>query len=58
MKDLFWFLFVLVNLIIGGLYLWGAENNRYVCAWLWGIAPTLNLILYCVFEKHIFEESY
>lgn len=58
MKQLFWTIFLIMNLILGGLYLWGADNNRYVCAWLWWIVPTLNLIVYGIFEKTIMEEVY
>lgn len=57
MKQLFFTLFAIMNLVLGGIYLWGADNNRYVCAWLWGIAPTLNLVLYCMFEKELIEEN-
>lgn len=57
MKKLYYVLFVIMNLILGGLYLYGADNNRYICAWLWGIAPTLNMILFGIFEKYIMEDK-
>ena len=57
MKQLFWTIFVIMNLILGGLYCWGADNNRYICAWLWWIVPTLNVILYGIFEKAIMENN-
>lgn len=57
MKQLFWTIFVVMNLFLGGLYCWGADNNRYICAWLWWIVPTLNLIVYGIFEKTIMEDN-
>lgn len=57
MKQLYFVIATIMNLILGGLYLYGADHNRYICAWLWGIAPTLNLILFGLFEKYVMEES-
>lgn len=55
MKPLYYTLAIIINLAMGLLYLWGVENNRYICAWLWGIAPMVNLILFGLFEKYVIE---
>lgn len=52
----FFLLFILMNLILSGLYLWGADNNRYICACMWFAFPILNAILYGIFENKINEE--
>ena len=57
MKQLYFVIATIMNLAMGLLYCWGADHNRYICAWLWGIAPTLNLILFGLFEKYVMEES-
>ena len=57
MKQLYYFIATVANLIMGLLYLWGVENNRHICVYLWIIAPTLNLILFGLFEKYVMEES-
>lgn len=57
MKQLAWTLFITLNIIMAGLYLWGADNNRYICAWLWGIFPLVNITLYGIFEKDIIGET-
>ena len=57
MKQLYFVIATIMNLAMGLLYCWGADHNRYICAWLWGIAPTLNLILFGIFEKYIMEDK-
>lgn len=42
---------ILLNLLIVALYLWGTDNNRYICAALWVIAPFANLALWSLVEK-------
>ena len=42
----------LLNVILTILYLWGLENNRYICLSLWIIGPILNLLVYSLIEKN------
>jgi hypothetical protein len=51
----YFLLFILVNFLFGGLYLWGADHNRYVCAWLWFIIPMVDALFVGLLE-HQMEE--
>ena len=48
-------LFIILNLIMGVTYVWGADHNRYICLALWFIIPILNTVLFGLFEKQINE---
>ena len=58
MKKLFWNIFVIMNLILGVFYVYGADNNRMICVALRFVFPIMNAILYGIFERFIMEESY
>ena len=48
-------LFFLLNTIMGIIYVWGADHNRYICLALWFIFPILNAVLFSLCEKQIEE---
>ena len=50
--------FIIMNLILGIFYVYGADNNRIICLALWFVIPMLNAILYGIFERFIMEENY
>jgi hypothetical protein len=35
--------FILLNLVLAGLYLHCIETNRYICVAMWMFAPMLNI---------------
>ena len=58
MKQVSWMILAITNLLLGSLYLWGADNNRYICAVLWAVIPMANLILYGLLEKNLISNEY
>lgn len=51
----YFLLFILMNLLMGGLYLWGADHNRYVCACLWFVIPIMDLVFFGLSENQMEE---
>lgn len=43
--------FILLNLVLAGLYLHSIEYNRYICAALWFVAPMLNVGLMAILDR-------
>lgn len=48
----------LTNLFFASLYLWGVENNREICLYLWFIVPFVNLILWGIIEAKQETETF
>lgn len=47
----YWIFFSLVNLLLGGLYLYGADHNRYICALLWFVIPMVDFVIFSFGEE-------
>jgi len=49
----YFLLFIVMNLLLGVFYVWGADHNRYVCACLWFVIPMLNLVFVGLLEHQM-----
>lgn len=43
--------FILLNLVLAGLYLHCIETNRHICMILWMVAPMLNIGLMAILDR-------